>query len=104
VATYAAGEVTVSLAARPADRPGGDLISLYGEVDYPDAATAAEAVTVEVLRGEVVVATAVLDELGNFVLQDLPPRVYALRLRFPDRREVVIPPAGYDAGDEADFA
>jgi hypothetical protein len=103
VMTYTAGEVTISLTARPADDPGARLISLYGEADYPDATISAESVTVDLLRGEAVLATAVLDELGNFVLRGLLPGVYALRLRFPDRREVVIPPTGYAAEGEIDL-
>jgi hypothetical protein len=103
VLTYAAGEVTISLTARPAYDPGGGLISLYGEVDDSGGAAGADAAMVEVLRGEAVVASTTLDEQGNFVLRDLPPRVYALRLRFPDRREVVIPPAGYAAEGESGF-
>jgi hypothetical protein len=102
VMTYAAGEVTISLTARPADDPDGRLISLYGEADYPDASTSAESVTVDLLRGDAILATAVLDELGNFVLQNLLPGVYALRLRFPDRQEVVIPPTRYSAEREID--
>lgn len=100
--TYTAGDVTISLTARPADVPAGGLISLYGEVDHPSVDQEESAgVTVEVLRGEAIVAATVLDELGNFVLPDLPHRVYALRLRFPDRQEVIIPPASYDAEGEA---
>jgi hypothetical protein len=95
VVTYTAGDVTVSLATRPADGAPGGLISVYGEVDYPGSGGEGTGATVEVLRGETVVAAAALDEWGNFVLPDLPPRVYALRLRFPDRREVIVPPARY---------
>jgi hypothetical protein len=103
--TYTAEDVTVSLATRPADGAAGGLISVYGEVDYPgsDSGERGEGTgaTVEVLRGEAVVAAAALDEWGNFVLPDLPPRVYAMRLRFPDRREVIVPPARYAAEGEA---
>ena len=63
VMTYTAGGVTISLTARPADGPGVGLISLYGEVDYLDADGGPAGATVEVLRGEAVVATAALDEL-----------------------------------------
>jgi hypothetical protein len=99
--TYTADDVTISLTARPADGSAGGLISLYGEVDHP-AVDQEEPVgtTVEALRGEAIVAATALDDLGNFVLRDLSPRVYALRLRFPDRREVIVPPTSYDAEGE----
>jgi hypothetical protein len=100
VATYTADDVTISLTARPADGAAGERITLYGEVDGPTAGEGMAGATVEALRGEAVVATTALDEWGNFVLPDLPPRVYALRLRFPDGREVIIPPARYAAGGE----
>jgi hypothetical protein len=99
--TYNADDVTISLMARPAEGAGGELISVYGEVDGPSAAEDLARTTVEVLHGEAVMAMATLDELGNFILPDLPPRVYALRLRFPDGREVIIPPTDYDAEGEA---
>lgn len=95
VMTYTAEDLTISLAARPAGVAGGDLISLYGEVDFPNPDE--ESAAVEVLHGEAVVATAAMDDLGNFVVPGLVPRVYALRLRFSDRREVIIPPTSYDA-------
>jgi hypothetical protein len=101
--TYTADDMTISLTARPAEGARGDLISLYGEVDGPGVDVGSAGATVEALHGEEVVATATLDELGNFILPDLPPRVYALRLRLPDGRELIIPPTGYDAEGEASF-
>jgi hypothetical protein len=102
IVTYVAGDVTVSLAARPADDdPAGDLINLYGEVDYPSAdRDEPGSTTVEALRDQAVVAETTLDELGNFVLPNLQQRVYALRLRFPNRNEVIVPPVGYFADGE----
>ena len=101
LASYIADDVTISLTVQPADAPTGGLISLYGEVDHPggDQDESAGA-TVEALRGEAVVAATTVDDLGTFILPPLPPRVYALRLRFSNRREVIIPPAGYEAEGE----
>jgi anti-sigma factor RsiW len=45
--------------------------------------------TASLLRNDTVIRTVELDELGNFVLDDLAPGVYRLSLRLPDREVVV---------------
>ena len=45
--------------------------------------------TAQLLHDETLIRTAELDELGNFVLDDLVPGTYQLALRLPDREVVV---------------
>lgn len=45
--------------------------------------------TAHLLHNETLIRTAELDELGNFVLDDLAPGTYQLALRLPDREVVV---------------
>ena len=45
--------------------------------------------TAYLLRNEILIRTAELDELGNFVLDDLAPGTYQLALRLPDREVIV---------------
>ena len=40
-------------------------------------------------HNEILIRTAELDELGNFVLDDLAPGTYQLALRLPDREVIV---------------
>jgi len=45
--------------------------------------------TAHLLHNEILIRTAELDELGNFVLDDLAPGTYQLALRLPDREVIV---------------
>jgi hypothetical protein len=45
--------------------------------------------TASLLRNDTLISTAELDDLGNFVLDDLAPGIYSLSLRLPDREVVV---------------
>jgi anti-sigma factor RsiW len=45
--------------------------------------------TVHLLHNDILICTAELDELGNFVLDDLTPGTYRLALRLPDREVIV---------------
>jgi len=45
--------------------------------------------TAHLLHNETLIRTAELDELGNFVLDDLAPGTYQLALRLPDREVIV---------------
>jgi hypothetical protein len=45
--------------------------------------------TASLLCGERVVMCSVVDELGYFVIEDVPPGDYSLSLRMPDREVVV---------------
>jgi hypothetical protein len=49
----------------------------------------AQRATASLLEGEFVVSSAALDELGNFVLDDIAPGEYSLSLRLPDLEVVV---------------
>jgi hypothetical protein len=46
-------------------------------------------VTAHLSHNDTVICTAELDELGNFVLDDLAPGTYQLALRLPDREVIV---------------
>lgn len=50
---------------------------------------ALEAATASIMRHDLPISTAEIDDLGNFVLDDLSPGTYRLSLRLPDR-EVII--------------
>jgi hypothetical protein len=45
--------------------------------------------TAHLVRDQTLICTAELDELGNFVLDDLAPGTYQLALRLPDREVIV---------------
>jgi hypothetical protein len=45
--------------------------------------------TASLLCNDMIITSAQLDELGNFVLDDLAPGDYSLSLRLPDREVVV---------------
>ncbi|HJZ48128.1 MAG TPA: zf-HC2 domain-containing protein [Roseiflexaceae bacterium] len=45
--------------------------------------------TANLLRDDILIRTAELDELGNFVLDDLAPGTYQLALHLPDREVIV---------------
>ena len=45
--------------------------------------------TARLTHNETLIRTAELDELGNFVLDDLAPGTYQLALRLPDREVIV---------------
>ena len=45
--------------------------------------------TAHLLHNDILIRTAELDELGNFLLDDLSPGIYRLALRLPDREVVV---------------
>jgi hypothetical protein len=93
---YGSDDLTITLAVTPASEPGSGGVTLDGEVEGPgyDGAQLART-SVELLRGAQVLATGRLDDVGNFILKKVPEGVYALRLRFPDQREVLIPPTRY---------
>ena len=56
------------------------------ENELPDLLNGA---TAHLSRNETLIRTAELDELGNFVLDDLPPGTYQLALHLPDREVIV---------------
>jgi hypothetical protein len=63
---------------------------VVGSVEIEDEDLVAfEAATASLLRHDVPISTAEIDDLGNFVLDNLMPGTYRLSLRLPDR-EVVI--------------
>jgi len=73
---------------RAAGRPGkvvlvGMLFDEEGSLDELSRATAS------LLHDDRVISSAILDELGNFVLEDIHPGNYSLSLRLPDREVVV---------------
>jgi hypothetical protein len=73
---------------RTGDRTGRVVLvgMVFNDDDVP--AEISES-TASLLRNELVVNSAQLDELGNFVLEDITPGDYSLSLRLPDL-EVVI--------------
>jgi hypothetical protein len=73
---------------RAAGRPG--RVVLVGMV-YNDDGMSDEIgrATASLLLNELVISSALLDELGNFVIDDIAPGDYSLSLRLPDREVVV---------------
>jgi hypothetical protein len=73
---------------RAAGRPG--RVVLVGTLfDEDSVIEELQRATASLLEGELVVNSAALDELGNFVLDDIAPGDYSLSLRLPDLEVVV---------------
>lgn len=63
---------------------------VYGVLELDDALYEVfSGATARLSHNETLICTAELDELGNFVLDDLAPGTYQLALRLPDREVIV---------------
>ena len=63
---------------------------IHGALELDDALyDVFSGVTARLSHNETLIRTAELDELGNFVLDDLAPGTYQLALRLPDREVIV---------------
>ena len=63
---------------------------IHGALELDDEQyTVFSGVTAHLSHNETLICTAELDELGNFVLDDLAPGTYQLALRLPDREVIV---------------
>jgi len=63
---------------------------LHGALEIDDELCAElTGATAHLSHNETLIRTAELDELGNFVLDDLPPGTYQLALHLPDREVIV---------------
>ena len=86
--SYQAGDVTITVGAGLGSRVGrwsvvGLVLSESGEVD------AAEATEIQLTMADAAVATTTVDDLGNFVFDDVSAGRYGLRLELADRTIVV---------------
>jgi hypothetical protein len=67
-----------------------DRRMIHGALELEDElADAFSGATARLLRNDTLIRTAELDELGNFVLDDLAPGTYQLALCLPDREVIV---------------
>jgi anti-sigma factor RsiW len=83
--SFRADDVTITIRPRPAARRG--RVSIYGLVEGdPDQFAGREARLVVAAGSNVV---ALIDDLGNFLLEDVAPGVYRLELDLADRLIVV---------------
>jgi hypothetical protein len=63
---------------------------VHGALELDDALyESLDGATAQLLHNDTLIRTAELDELGNFVLDDLAPGTYQLALRLPDREVIV---------------
>jgi anti-sigma factor RsiW len=67
-----------------------DLRVIHGAIELDDELyDIFSGATAQLLYNETLIRTAELDELGNFVLDELTPGTYQLALRLPDREVIV---------------
>jgi anti-sigma factor RsiW len=86
---YHAGNLQLTLGVRPV-LSRADRRVVHGALELDDAIyETLDGVTAHLLHNEALIRTAKLDELGNFILDDLSPGTYQLTLRLPDREVVV---------------
>jgi hypothetical protein len=84
VSIYEAEEVTVSLIGQAVGQGGARTYALLGLIDV-SGSTPLQASEAALSKEAACVASAAVDELGNFSLDQLQPGTYMLELRFPDR-------------------
>lgn len=87
---YAAGDLRLTLHPQPADRPRGQ-VQLLGFAEQQGAELASlTGVTARLLdRDDRAAATAVIDEIGNFILGPVAPGRYTLELTLPSHLVIV---------------
>jgi hypothetical protein len=86
---YRAENLQITLGVqRVANRPDRRILlgALVLEDDLPDDLGRS---TASLIHNDTLIVTAELDDLGNFVLDNLSPGIYSLSLRLPDREVVV---------------
>jgi hypothetical protein len=81
---YQAEEVTVSLIDQAVSQGGARTYSLLGLIDVAGSASL-QASEAALSKDAARVASAAVDDLGNFSFEPVQPGSYTLELRFPDR-------------------